>query len=71
MATILIIEENPEFKKRLTEGLLPIHRVTFCRCPADAAEPMRKAAYDIVICDLPAKLDSAVSFIRKDRKSVV
>ena len=64
MATILIIEENPEVKKRLTEGLLPIHRVTFCRCPAEAAEPMRKAAYDIVICDLPAKPDSAVSFIQ-------
>jgi DNA-binding NtrC family response regulator len=64
MATILIIEEDPDFKKRLTEGLLPIHRVTFCRSPAEAAEPMRKAAYDIVICDLPAKPDNAVSFIQ-------
>ena len=64
MATILIIEENVTWKKRLSEALAPTHRLTFCKSPAESVAPMRKEAYDIIICDLPTGRDSAVEMVQ-------
>lgn len=64
MATILIIEEDATWRKHLTKALAPTHRLTFCKNPAESMLPLRKAAYDIVICDLSAIRGSAVEVVQ-------
>lgn len=64
MATILIIEDNTTWKKCLTEALAPSHRLTFCKSFAESVVTMRKAAYEIIICDLPAGQDNAFEAVQ-------
>lgn len=64
MATVLIIEENITWKARLSEALVPTHRVTFCKDFSEASEPMRRAVYDVVICDLQGGQASCIHSIQ-------
>lgn len=64
MATILIIEQDDTWRTRLAEALAPNHRLTFCKSPAKAVAPLRKAAYEVIICDLTAAREEAVEFIQ-------
>jgi len=64
MAAILIIEQDGTWRTRLVEALAPTHRLTFCKSPAKAVAPLRKAAYEVIICDLTAAREEAVEFIQ-------
>ena len=64
MAAILIIEQDGTWRTRLVEALAPTHRLTFCKSPAKAVAPLRKAAYEVIICDLTAAREDAVEFIQ-------
>lgn len=64
MAAILIIEQDGTWRTRLVEALAPTHSLTFCKSPAKAVAPLRKAAYEVIICDLTAAREEAVEFIQ-------
>jgi len=64
MAAILIIEQDVTWRTRLVEALAPTHHLTFCKSPAKAVAPLRKAAYEVIICDLTAAREEAVEFIQ-------
>ena len=64
MAAILIIEQDGTWRTRLVKALAPTHRLTFCKSPAKAVAPLRKAAYEVIICDLTAAREDAVEFIQ-------
>lgn len=59
MANILIIEEISTWKTLLSEALAPAHRLTFCKNLAEASGQMRRAVYDIIICDLQGGRDDS------------
>ncbi len=64
MAAILIIEQDGTWRTRRVEALAPTHSLTFCKSPAKAVAPLRKAAYEVIICDLTAAREEAVEFIQ-------